>query len=111
LELNLTNNDAKFGRHITAVGNVTSNSDRRLKKNIQKIDNALDKVQQLNGVLFTMKETNSRQTGLIAQDVQKVLPEAVIGDDILSVAYGNMVGLLVEAIKELREIVDTKVVT
>jgi hypothetical protein len=58
-----------------------------------------------------MKETNSRQTGLIAQDVQKVLPEAVIGDDILSVAYGNMVGLLVEAIKELREIVDTKVVT
>ena len=95
--------------HFTAAGNITSNSDRRLKKNIQKIDNALDKVQQLNGVLFTMKETDQRLTGLIAQDVQKVLPEAVTGKDTLSVAYGNIVGLLVEAIKELREIVDTKV--
>lgn len=92
--------------NFTAAGNITSNSDLRLKENIQKIDNALDKVQQLNGVLFTRKDTGERLTGLIAQDVQKVLPEAVNGDDILSVAYGNIVGLLVEAIKELREIVE-----
>lgn len=87
---------------ITASGNVTAYSDERLKADLVRIDNALDKVDALTGYVFTRTDTGARQTGLIAQDVQKVLPEAVEQDYYLSVAYGNLAGLLVEAIKELR---------
>ncbi len=88
---------------ILAGGNVTAYSDIRRKKDLLKIDNALDKVEQLTGYTYTNKLDNKRYTGLIAQDVQKVLPEAVNTetDGHLSLAYGNMVGLLVEAVKEL----------
>jgi hypothetical protein len=89
--------------NLTARGNVTAYSDIRLKTDIVEIDNALDKVQQLTGYTFLRTDNNVRQTGVIAQDVEKVLPEAVITDgNYLSVAYGNMVGLLINAIKELR---------
>ena len=91
------------GGSILAGGNVTAYSDIRRKKDLLKIDNALDKVEQLTGYTYTNKLDNKRYTGLIAQDVQKVLPEAVNTetDGHLSLAYGNMVGLLVEAVKEL----------
>jgi hypothetical protein len=91
------------GGAILAGGNVTAYSDIRRKKDLLKIDNALDKVEQLTGYTYTNKLDNKRYTGLIAQDVQKVLPEAVNTetDGHLSLAYGNMVGLLVEAVKEL----------
>ena len=59
-------------------------------------------MQQLTGYTYTRTDSGERQTGLIAQDVQKVLPEAVVDGEHLSLAYGNLVGLLVEAIKELR---------
>jgi hypothetical protein len=89
---------------LMAGGNVTAYSDRRLKDNIEVIPNALAKVDQLTGVTFTRNDTDCRGTGLIAQDVLKVLPEAVVTneDGYLSLAYGNLVGLLVEAIKELK---------
>jgi hypothetical protein len=88
--------------NLTAGGNVTAFSDARLKKDLVRIDSALDKVDQLNGYTYTRIDSGERQTGLIAQDLQKVLPEAVIDNgEYLSVAYGNLVGLLVEAIKEL----------
>ena len=71
------------------------------------ISKALDKVDQINGVTFerTDIDTNVRHAGVIAQDVQQVLPEVVRegSDGKLTVAYGNLVGLLVEAIKELRQ--------
>ncbi|ESP93239.1 tail fiber domain-containing protein [Pseudoalteromonas luteoviolacea] len=89
---------------ITATGDVTAFSDARLKSNIKTIDNALDVVNQLEGVTFERVDTRSdrRYTGLIAQDVEKAFPEAVYKqDEHLSVAYGNLVGLLVESIKEL----------
>ena len=91
------------GGSILAGGNVTAYSDIRRKKDLLKIDNALDKVEELTGYTYTSKLDNKRYTGLIAQDVQKVLPEAVNTetDGHLSLAYGNMVGLLVEAVKEL----------
>ena len=87
-------------------GTMTSFSDERLKKDIEPITNALAKVQSLNGVTFKYidKNTVNRDTGLIAQNVQAVLPEAikeVNNEGHLGLAYGNMVGLLVEAIKEL----------
>jgi hypothetical protein len=89
---------------ILAGGNVTAYSDIRRKKDLVKLDNALNKVEQLTGYTYTNKIDNKRYTGLIAQDVQKVLPEAVQTEKIdghLSLAYGNMAGLFVEAIKEL----------
>jgi hypothetical protein len=93
-------------------GNVTafgSPSDIRLKENIEVIPDALDKVKQLKGVTFNYKKDGNKSTGLIAQDLEKVLPEVVyetsdIDNDEekhLAVRYGNTVGLLVEAIKEL----------
>ena len=77
-------------------------SDRRAKTDLQQILSALEKVTQLTGYTFTMIESNQRSTGLIAQDVEKVLPEAVGGTESqMNVNYGAMMGLIVEAIKEL----------
>ena len=87
---------------IVAGGDITAFSDARLKTEIEKIANAVDKIKQLNGYTYTRIDSGKRQTGLIAQELEKVLPEAVVqGADYKSVAYGNIVGLLVEAIKEL----------
>ena len=91
---------------LTCTGDVVAYSDARVKKNIEPITNALSKVEQLNGVTFerTDIEEEKRHAGLIAQDVEKVLPEVIneAEDGIKSVAYGNITGLLVEAIKELK---------
>jgi len=96
--------------NILATGNITANSDISLKDNITPIPNALDKVLQIRGVTFNRNdiEDNPRHAGVIAQEVEKVLPEVVSeGEDgIKSVAYGNMVSLLIEAIKEQQEQID-----
>ncbi|WP_081545564.1 tail fiber domain-containing protein [Chromobacterium haemolyticum] len=101
--------DSRSG-NMTAAGSVTGLSDIRLKTNIHRIDNALGKVKQLGGYTYNRLDMNCRQTGLIAQEVLGVLPEAVIetadDDKTLSVAYGNLAGLFVEAIKELSAQVD-----
>ena len=104
--------DMSDAGHLICNGNVTafgSTSDIRLKENIEIISNPLDKVKELKGVTFNYKKDGQKSTGLIAQDLEKVLPEAVyessdINDDEekhLAIRYGNTVGLLVEAIKEL----------
>ena len=88
---------------IYATGNITAYSDKRAKSDIQKIENALEKIEQLNGYTFTMND--KRYTGVIAQEVLPVLPEAVTGSEETNyaVAYGNMMGLIIEAIKEIKE--------
>jgi len=98
-----------FNQNIVVKGDVrhggvvTHDSDRRLKNDLLRIDNALDRVDRLTGYTYTVAATNKRSTGLIAQDVAEVLPEAVEEkEDTLGVAYGNMMGLVMEAIKELR---------
>ena len=79
---------------------VTATSDERLKSDIQTIDNALDKVMNMRGVTYTMQD--QKGTGVVAQEIEKILPEVVVdGEEYKSVAYGNMVGVLIEAIKEL----------
>ena len=90
---------------ITASGDITSNSDLAFKSNIEIITNALDKLSNIKGITFNSDGVSYRRTGVIAQDVQTVLPEAIHtnSDGHLSVAYGNMIGLLVEAIKELNQ--------
>jgi hypothetical protein len=89
--------------NILASGNITAYSDKRIKSDITKIENALDKIEKLNGYTYTVKD--ERYTGLIAQEVLPVLPEAVTGSEETQygLAYGNMMGLVVEAIKEMRE--------
>lgn len=92
----------------TSAGNITAYSDIRLKTNIKVIDNALSKVLKLRGITYDRTDSSlARQTGVIAQEVLTVLPEAVIGSESTqySVAYGNMVGLLIEAIKEQQSII------
>ena len=96
---------------IRATGNVIAYSDRRAKSNIEKIQNPLEKIDKISGYTYTMKvkdkdgepEKEERFTGLIAQEVLEILPEAVMGseENHYSLAYGNMAGLFVEAIKEL----------
>ena len=96
--------------NILATGNITANSDISLKDNITPIPNALDKLLQIRGVTYNRNdiEDNPRQTGVIAQEVETVLPEVVSEDalGIKSVAYGKMVGLLIEAIKEQQARID-----
>lgn len=90
-----------FTGAVTAP-NFVSSSDIRLKSDILPLSDALAKVQALAGVTFRMQGCEGRQMGLIAQDVQRVAPEAVIEvEGTLRLAYGNLVGLLVEAIKNL----------
>ena len=82
-----------------------NDSDERLKKNITQIDNGLDKVMRLRGVYFEWKDTTNhpegRQVGLIAQEVEKVVPEVVDKKgEYYSIATANLVPVLIEAIKE-----------
>jgi hypothetical protein len=90
--------------NFTAVGNITAYSDERLKTDIRTIDNALDKVSQMRGVYFIKGGVTS--TGVIAQEIEKVVPEVVYDGEFKSVAYGNLVGILIEAIKELQIKID-----
>jgi hypothetical protein len=101
--------------NVTFSGNVTAYSDERIKTNIKKIDNALGIVRQLNGVTFDYIEDGRHGLGVIAQNVEKVLPMLVSempssnGQIYKNVAYGNMVGVLIEAAKEQdQEIVDLR---
>ena len=102
---NLSNNGNSLSGSFTATGNITAYSDERLKENVQTIEGALDKVSQMRGVTYNYKsELNDGQrgTGVIAQEMQQVMPEVVEEGQYLSVAYGNLVGVLIEAVKELQ---------
>ncbi len=94
---------------LTASGNVTAYSDARLKTDVDTIENALEKVTKLRGVEYTKADTQERGIGVIAQEVEEIIPEVVQDGAYKSVAYGNMVGVLIEAIKELKtEVNDLK---
>ena len=81
-------------------GTITEISDEKFKTNVKTIPNALDKVLSLRGVQYNRVDSGDHKIGLIAQEVEKIIPEVVYGQDIKSVAYGNIIGLLIEAIKE-----------
>ena len=90
---------------IYTNGDISAFSDARYKTNLQVIDGALDRVRAIHGYTYqrTDNSNSRRQAGVLAQEVQQVLPEVVYAetDGTLSVAYANMVPLLLEAIKEL----------
>ena len=85
---------------LVASGDVTAFSSIKLKSDIETIDNALDKVSQMRGVTFTKDE--KKGSGVIAEEMEQVAPELVMDGEYKSVAYGNIVGYLIEAIKELK---------
>jgi len=96
---------------ITASDNITAYSDKRLKEEIRPIDNALDKVQQISGKTYSRNDlidTNRRYAGVIAQEIEAVLPEAVSEtmDGTKTVDYNGTIALLIESIKELKAEVD-----
>jgi len=94
-------------------GNVFANgfyysSDERLKENIVQIDNAISIVESLEGVSFNWKKDGGKSMGLIAQDVEKILPELVSTDNqgYKSIQYANLVAVLIEAVKEQQKQID-----
>ena len=93
---------------VTATGDITAYSDARLKADVETITGALDRVRKLRGVTFSRRETGNRGVGLIAQELALIVPEAVMTheDGLLSVAYGNLVGVLIEAMKDLADKVE-----
>ena len=92
---------------LTASGFIDSSSDIKLKTNIKTIDNALDKVLQLRGAEYDrIDRDNQHEIGVIAQEVEKIIPEVVHGDETKTVSYGNLVGLLIEAVKDLKKEID-----
>jgi hypothetical protein len=88
---------------ITATGDITAYSDASLKTDVATIKGALALVERMRGVTYARIDTGEHGIGVIAQELKGVLPEAVAEnpDGMLSVAYGNLVGVLVEALKEI----------
>ena len=93
---------------IRATGDIIANSDIRVKENINTIENALEKVKQLRGIEYNKIGGTKQNIGVVAQEVEKILPEVVHEDEkgMKSVAYGNIVGVLIEAIKEQQKQID-----
>jgi len=107
---NVSATNGIFGGSITAVnGNfsgivtatdINSASDINLKTNVREIENPLNKVLQIRGVNFDWKESGRTSAGVIAQEVEKVLPELISGDETKVVNYNGLIGVLIEAVKE-----------
>ena len=108
-----TSSTVQFGL-IRSTGDIVAyySSDERLKDNVKPIENALEKLQKIRGVEFDWNDKQDvyegHDTGVIAQEVQKVLPEVVTEreDGMLAVKYEKMMGLLIESIKDLKAEVD-----
>ncbi len=124
----LKNGNTTINGTLTA-NNVSASSDFRLKKDIQQLDGALDKVLKLRGVSFYWKSkedmaaakgkdvnnmsygySQDKQIGVIAQEIEEVLPELVVTDNegFKSVKYENLTPVLIEAVKEQQSIIDAQ---
>ena len=97
-----------YSGNFTATGDITAYSDSRLKKDVKTIEGALDKTKSLRGVEFTRISDDAKSIGVIAQELEAVLPQLVLTDDegMKSVNYAQITGLLIEAVKELSAKVD-----
>lgn len=91
---------------IVTASDFNSSSDIKLKTNIQRIANPIEKVLQINGVSFNWKESGKATMGVIAQEVEAVLPELVSDTDPKSVNYNGLIGLLIECVKDQQRQID-----
>ena len=100
---NSDNYKLKVNGNIYVAGYITGLSDIRYKTNISNIINPTEKIEQLTGIYYNLINDDKRSIGLIAQDVEKIIPEVVYTnkDDTKSIAYGNIIAVLIESIKEL----------
>jgi len=92
---------------LTVSGSVSEGSDVRLKTNIKPIKDPIDKVTQIEGVSFNWKKDNKPALGVIADQVEKIIPELVQGDDPKAVNYNGLIGLLIEAVKDQQTQIDS----
>jgi hypothetical protein len=99
ISTNLTSIDGNFSGIVTAT-DFNSTSDINLKDNVRQIENPLDKVLQIRGVNFNWKADDRQSVGVIAQEIEKVLPELVSEGETKTVNYNGLIGLLIEAVKE-----------
>lgn len=100
--------NGNFSGIVTAT-DFNSTSDINLKENVHTVENSLETVQSLRGVSFDWKENGKKSYGVIAQELEEILPELVGGGEVKSVNYNGLIGVLIEAIKELKaEIEDLK---
>jgi hypothetical protein len=92
--------------NILATGNITAFSDARIKANVEQIEGALGRVQQIRGVTYTRTDLDDKERrygGVIAQEIEAVLPEAIFDSSgTKSVDYNATIALLIEAVKELK---------
>jgi hypothetical protein len=102
--------DGNLGIHLAPNStSFSSTSDRRLKKNIKYIENSLEKIDKINGVYFNYNhdtDNDKRRIGVIAQEINEVLPEAIEWNDVqdvMSVRYVEIIPLLINCVKELKE--------
>ena len=102
--VNVTGNVAVTG-NVSAT-NFNSTSDVTLKQDVSVIDNALEMISQLEGVSWKWKESLEPSLGVTAQNVEEVAPELVSNGDHKSVNYNGLIGILIEAVKELKSEVD-----
>ena len=114
---NTSSTSSAYGMYVSkgiySTGDIVAYSDRRKKDDIVTIDNALDVVTNLRGVYYTRidDENKKRNVGFIAQEVEEILPEVVTyAEDVdeYGVSYGNITGVLVEAVKEQQKMIESQ---
>lgn len=99
----------KLGIGVDVLALLAAFSDKRLKTNIKPMGSALEKVKKLNGVEWTWKTSGKRSAGLLAQDVERVQPDAVTEiEGIKAINIPKTLGLLTEAVKELDQKIERK---
>jgi hypothetical protein len=91
---------------LLTVVDINSTSDLNLKENVQTVENALETINTLRGVSFDWKETGRSSYGVIAQELQEILPNLVNDGEVKSVNYNGIIGVLIEAVKELKKEVE-----
>jgi Chaperone of endosialidase len=106
--MTLSSGDFTTTGQVFSGGNVTAASDARLKMDVEQIREALSLVNRMRGVFYTRIDTGESQVGVIAQEMQEIIPQVVheSASGMLGVSYGNLVGVLIEAVKELSDRVE-----
>ena len=103
-ELDVVGNVCVTG--VVTATDFNSLSDFKLKENVEIIENPIDTVMKIEGVDFTWKETGKQSMGVIAQQLEETLPQLVSGEDIKTVNYNGLVGLLIEVVKDQQKQID-----
>ena len=102
--INAESNLTFDGSTLTVTGTITETSSEKVKENVENIINALDTIKKLRGVQYNKIGNNNKEIGVIAEEVEEILPQIVTRDEEgnpKSVSYGRLTALLIEAVKEL----------